>query len=76
MNPKAARPAGSRAIDRTQPDLFPMDKFLAQCGWEKSRPASERAFGAPPQAAFPPATNRGGKVLNAELENLKDFCDF
>lgn len=73
---RPGRPAGSRAADRKQADLFKIEKFLAQCGWEQHRLASERALGAPPQAALPPATNRGGKVQNAELEDLKDFCDF
>lgn len=73
---RPGRPAGSRASDRNQADIFPLEKFFAQCGWEKLRLASERATGAPPQAVLPPATNRGGKVENSAMEDLKDFCDF
>ena len=56
---RPGRPRGSCAADRNQSDLFQFEKFLAQCGWEKLRLASERATGAPPQAVLPPATNRG-----------------
>lgn len=73
---RPGRPRGSRASDRNQSDLFKIEKFLAQFGWEKLRLASERALGAPPQAVLPPTTNRGGKVQNSAMEDLKDFCDF
>lgn len=73
---RPGRPAGSRSVDRNQSDLFPMDKFLSQCGWQKRRQASERGSAAPPQAALPPATNRGGKVNARDLKDLKDFCEF
>jgi len=73
---RPGRPQGSRAADRNQTDLFKIEKFLSQCGWEKLRLASERALGAPPQAVLPPATNRGGKVTVQNLEDLKDYCDF
>lgn len=73
---RPGRPKGSCAADRNQTDLFKIEKFLAQCGWEQHRLASERALGAPPQAVLPPATNRGGKVTAQKFEDLKDFCDF
>lgn len=69
-------PRGSCSADRNQSDFFPIEKFLSQCGWQKHRLASERGGAAPPQAALPPATNRGGKVTAQEFEDLKDFCDF
>lgn len=70
---RPGRPLGFRVIDRHQSDLFPIEKFLSLCGWQKCRHASERGSAAPPQAALPPATNRGGKVQGAETEELKDF---
>lgn len=73
---RPGRPLGSRVIDRNQSDFFPVEKFLAQCGWQECRLASERGSAAPPQAALPPTTNRGGKVQCAETEELKDFCEF
>lgn len=77
---RPGRPAGSRAVDRNQTDIFALDKFLAQCShakrYQKSRLASERAPGAPPQAALPPATNRGGKFEKVNFEGEGDFCDF
>lgn len=73
---RPGRPVGSCAADRSQIDLFPIEKFLSQCGWQHGRLSSERACGAPPQAALPPATNRGGKVGAGDFEDLNDFCDF
>lgn len=65
---RRGRPAGSRAADRGQSDLFSIEKLLEQCR-RQSRQPSERAAGAPPEAALPPATNRGGKF--PEAENVK-----
>lgn len=62
---RPGRPLGSRVIDRNQSDFFPVEKFLAQCGWQECR--LWRASAAPPRRRrrrFPPLLT-GGERFNA-----------
>lgn len=76
---RPGRPKGSCAIDRNQKDFFPVEKFLAQCGWQKppsaEPPGAQRGRTAR-SAAAPRLLTGGESSTNTSSEDLNDFCDF
>lgn len=56
---RPGRPVGSRAIDRVQSDLFPVEKVLSQCGWQNLRfPAAAARSAAGARTAEPEQRKR------------------
>lgn len=72
---RPGHPRGSKSFQGAQNDFWPLEKLLAQCGWQ-SRPASERGSPAPPQAAAPRLLTGGERLEKASSEEMGDFCEF